>query len=189
MKDDFVAAQKLATLQAQKDELEFLAILATRDKLRIFNINTTLNEVTSQSVSDNDSSDRALFVFKINSKNSNTHFKGNSRININKNSPFAIRAAYKLTVKYTLTVPTEQTTTVNFIISNSSTRKEVITKTETKTVIVSAKRPTANIKLDFGNITIARSSKALGGIGKIKLELAGDPTISTEIIKVEKVHG
>lgn len=188
-KEDFVAAQKMATTRSQKNELEFMAILATKDKTRIFDISTTLNEVTAQTVADESRSDRMLLIFKLDSKSSNTHFKGKTRVAVSKKSPMSLSGAYKLTVKYTLTVPIEQTTTVDFILTNSSTRTDLVTRTETKTFVI---KPTASSdasSLDFGEVTIASSSKALGGIGKVKRTLGGDPTITTEIIKVEMING
>lgn len=184
-KADFVAAQRLASSNEQAAKLEFLAVLATSDKSRIFDITTSLNDVSADALKNEDNSDSLLFVFKFDSKSSTGRFKGTTDISKSRTSPFDLQGAYKVTARYTLAIPIENKTKVDFILKTESSATDTILRTVTKTFVLKPGSYRDYDTLDFGEVEIAGSTKALGGIGTVERKLAGNPRLTVEIVKVE----
>jgi hypothetical protein len=74
---------------------------------------------------------------------------------------------------------------VDFILKQSRTRSQTVKRTDTKTFIVKPRSFVDKTEIDFGVVTIASSAKPIGNMGQINTIIKGNPTLTTEIIKVE----
>ncbi len=187
-KEDFQQAQKLASSPEEKQKLEYLAVLATADKKWIFDVSTSLNDVHADAMNNEDTSDSLLFVLKFDSKKTFNTFMGKTTVKKSKQSPFDFKGAYRVTAKYTLAIPIKNTTKVDFIIKTQQVTSDTIYRTVTKTFTVRPNNFSDSDTLDFGSVEIAGSTNALGGIGKVERTLAGNPTLSVDIVKVEMAN-
>lgn len=187
-KEDFIAAQNAAKTPSQKRKLEYLAIIATSDKSRIFDIDVKLGDIQGKSKGQDRNDEAKLLIFSIPTKSSTVNFSGLGSLRVSGKSPVGIlKYGYRVYVKHTLQYTLQRTQTTNFIISMSQTTDEVFREDQfvTYEIIPGKKSMTSN--LNFGNVTLSSQMQALGGISNAVTVMKGDPELITEIIRIEAI--
>ncbi len=185
-KDDFNAAQRLATNEAKRRHLEYLAVMATKNQTKIFDIRIKINKVNEKSVSDSSREDKVLLVLSIPSKTSSAQFKGVTEVVKANSSPVPLKYGYEVTVKHTLVVTRLNKTKLKFIITQTNTKEEVEKREKTFTYRLIPQQYGDKKTIDFGVVNLAKKMTALGGTGTGEITVK-DIKVISEIISVKKI--
>lgn len=184
VKDDFVKAQKLAKSPEQKRRLEYLAVLAAKNKGNIFDVRILQDGKEMKMTGNKNSENDVLGFFSEKVKTSFMHFQAKSTVAVKSKSPVAITNRYRVTVRYTLSVEVQTVSTV--ILAGTKVKTQTLSNTIEKSFVVGAKNGSKAVDLDFGKFSVAGSSSS--AFGSSEGSLKGEPKLTAAIIAVEMVN-